>query len=185
MNGQPAGSVLLKLGLPLATVGSAFSSSTTSSTAGGRGGGGGGAGGESFHGQLAGFRCVLHTYNKIESRARPPYSSRVQPPHFPLDSYWSHARTPAEIQRDLNREAHPQEAGLLGSWALREGEGAGARVHDATGTFRKCLQRHCRWEVRDATRDAGRREGGLVRCGFRVAWVGVGWFLNPSSHQPD
>lgn len=60
MNGHPAGSVLLKLGLPLATVGSAFASAPAASAGGGRGGGGGGvsAGGESFHGQLAGFRCV-------------------------------------------------------------------------------------------------------------------------------
>ena len=121
------------------------------------------------------------------------HTGRTKPRTQPHDtSYWSYARTPAEVQRDLYREAHPQEPGLLGSWALREGEGAGARVHDASGAFRKCLQRHCRWEVRGhADEQHGDVEVYLCVVWFaRLAWLSASdaWFSPPDpnkSHQHE
>lgn len=58
VNGRPVGSVLLKLGLPLSTVGTASSASASVPSANTTGMRGVNIGGASFHGQLAGFRCV-------------------------------------------------------------------------------------------------------------------------------
>ncbi|MHC4686136.1 MAG: hypothetical protein ACYTEW_17725, partial [Planctomycetota bacterium] len=45
-----------------------------------------------------------------------------------LDDFrvWNYARTPAEIQADMNREVSGDEEGLVGYWRFNEGEGTTA-----------------------------------------------------------